>query len=107
MITTGVLLAGGAVAFYAAEWNNPATLGAMTFFDKIKAGFFQSATTRTAGFAGIDQGALTDAGKAITIFLMLIGGSSGSTAGGMKVSRFIILFKGMVKELDTLVHREV
>lgn len=91
MITTAVLLAGGAVAFCAAEWNNPATLGAMTFFDKIKAGCFQSATVRTAGFAGIDQGALTDAGKALSIFLMLIGGSSGSTAGGLKTVTFIVL----------------
>lgn len=59
---------------------------------KIIAGFFQSATTRTAGFAGINQGAMTEGGKAITIFLMFIGGSSGSTAGGLKTVTFIVLF---------------
>ena len=91
MLTTAALLAGGSLMIYAAEWNNPATLGSMPFWGKIKAGFFQSVTTRTAGFAGIDQGALTDAGKAITIFLMLIGGSSGSTAGGLKTVTFIVL----------------
>lgn len=91
MLTTGILLVGGAVLICCAEWNNPLTLGGMTPADKIKAGFFQSVTTRTAGFAGVDQAALTDAGKAVSMFLMLIGGSSGSTAGGLKTVTFIVL----------------
>ena len=48
-------------------------------------------TLRTAGFAGLDQSALTPAGKAVSIFLMLIGGSSGSTAGGLKTVTFVVL----------------
>ena len=91
LIATGLLLIVGTVLICAAEWRNPGTLGGMTFGEKLTAGFFQSATTRTAGFAGIDQGAMTDAGKAITIFLMLIGGSSGSTAGGLKTVTFVVL----------------
>ena len=73
------------------EWNNPATLGQMSLGDKLLNGLFQSVTLRTAGFASIDQSALTDAGKAVCLFYMLIGGSSGSTAGGMKTVTFIVL----------------
>jgi trk system potassium uptake protein TrkH len=59
--------------------------------DKLLNGFFQSVTLRTAGFAAIDQGLLTDAGKAISMVLMLIGGSSGSTAGGAKTVTVMVL----------------
>lgn len=92
LLTTAVLLAGGAILFIALEWNNPATFGAMTPAQKILNGWFQSVTVRTAGFASVDQAALTDAGKGVSIFLMLIGGSSGSTAGGVKTVTLMVLF---------------
>ena len=88
--TLGLLLLGWA-CICLLEWNNPATLGPMTVGEKLLNGFFQSATLRTAGFASIDQGALTDGGKALSIVLMLIGGSSGSTAGGLKTVTFLVL----------------
>lgn len=91
LITTFVLILSGAVLTMIFEWNNPETLGAMTAGDKILNSFFQSVTLRTAGFAAVDQAGLTPAGKAISIFLMLIGGSSGSTAGGLKTVTFIVL----------------
>ena len=91
MITTGVLLLGGTVLFCVLEWQNPSTLGMMTVPQKLLASFFQSMTLRTAGFAGVDQGLLTPAGKGVSIFLMLIGGSSGSTAGGLKTVTFVVL----------------
>lgn len=91
LITTGVLLAAGWLLTCLLEWNNPQTLGAMEIEDKLLNGFFQSVTLRTAGFAAIDQGKLTDAGKAFSMVLMLIGGSSGSTAGGLKTVTFIVL----------------
>ena len=91
LLTTTALLVGGAAAFCVLEWNNPATLGAMDTGDKLLNGLFQSITVRTAGFAAVDQGRLTDAGKAVTIVLMLIGGSSGSTAGGIKTVTLIVL----------------
>ncbi len=91
MITSGILLAVGMAATCALEWNNPATLGPMPVGKKLLAGFFQSVTLRTAGFAAVDQGALTPAGKGLSLFLMLIGGSSGSTAGGLKTVTFIVL----------------
>lgn len=91
LITTGSLLLLGTVLFCLTEWNNPDTLGSMTVPQKLMAAFFQSVTTRTAGFAAVDQGLLSDGGKAATMFLMLIGGSSGSTAGGLKTVTFIVL----------------
>ena len=91
LITTVSLIVTGTIAFCIAEWSNPLTLGNMSFPQKLLAGFFQSVTVRTAGFAGIDQGGLTDAGKAISMFFMLIGGSSGSTAGGLKTVTFVII----------------
>lgn len=91
LITTLVLILAGALLFMATEWNNPQTLGAMTPGQKILNAFFQSVTLRTAGFASVDQAMLTDAGKALSIMIMLIGGSSGSTAGGLKTVTFVVL----------------
>lgn len=91
LLMTGVLLVGGAVGFCVFEWNNPATLGEMPWYDKILGGLFQSITVRTAGFDAIGQGDLTDSSKAFGTILMLIGGSSGSTAGGIKTVTVIVL----------------
>lgn len=91
LICTGVLIVGGAGITLLLEWNNPATLGNMPVGQKLLNSFFQSVTMRTAGFASFDQAGLTDGGKAASIFLMLIGGSSGSTAGGIKTVTFVVL----------------
>lgn len=91
IITNAVLIIGGMAAVCALEWNNPGTMGNMTSPEKLLAGLFQAVTTRTAGFAALSQGALTEAGKAVSMFLMLIGGSSGSTAGGLKVVTFVAI----------------
>ena len=91
LVTTfGLLLLGWAVMCIL-EWNNPDTLGAMSVGNKLLNGLFQSVTLRTAGFAAIDQALLTEGGKAASMVLMLIGGSSGSTAGGLKTVTFIVL----------------
>lgn len=91
---TGLLILVGAGVICAMEWNNPATLGPMTVPQKLLAGSFQSVTTRTAGFAAIDQGAMGESTKAMSIVLMLIGGSSGSTAGGLKTVTVAVLLAG-------------
>ena len=91
LITTAVLLFGGALLFGLLEWNNPGTLGEMPTGQKILNAFFQSVTVRTAGFASVDQAALTDAGKGVSILLMLMGGASGSTAGGIKIITVVVL----------------
>ena len=63
----------------------------MSVGSKLLNGFFQSVTLRTAGFAAIDQAALTEGGKAVAMLFMLVGGSSGSTAGGLKTVTFVVL----------------
>ena len=91
LLTTACLILSGWVLICVLEWNNPGTLGNMRFGDKLLNGLFQSITLRTAGFAAIDQAKLTEAGKAFSTALMLIGGSSGSTAGGLKTVTFVVL----------------
>ena len=92
LVTTGILLLGGCLAVLALEWNNPETLGTFSLGEKILTALFQSVTTRTAGFFTVDQGALTDSGKLVSILLMFVGGSSGSTAGGIKTVTVALLF---------------
>ena len=91
LISTAVLVLGGAVILCILEWNNPATLGKLSFGDKLLNGLFQSVTLRTAGFAAIDQAFLTEGSKGFSMLLMLIGGSSGSTAGGLKTVSMVVL----------------
>ena len=91
LITTAGLLLLGAGVTLLLEWDNPNTLGPMRWGGKILNSLFQSVTLRTAGFAGIDQAQLTDGSKGFSVILMLIGGSSGSTAGGLKTVTFMVL----------------
>lgn len=91
LLTSGVLILGGAVLIGMLEWSNPDTLGSMDTPHKVLNAFFQSVTVRTAGFTSVDQAALTDGGKAVSIILMFIGGSSGSTAGGIKTVTVLVL----------------
>ena len=96
LLTTLALLLAGWGLTCLLEWNNPDTLGPMATGDKLVNGLFQSVTLRTAGFAALDQGKLTEAGKGVALVLMLIGGSSGSTAGGLKTVTFVVLVLFMV-----------
>ena len=89
-VTAGLILV-GAILIFIFEYNNPLTIGKMSFFDKAQASFFQSITTRTAGFASIPQESLTNASATVSILLMLIGGSPVGTAGGMKTVTIAVL----------------
>ena len=91
LLMSGLLLIGGTIGFCLLEWNNPDTLGSMDVPHKILNGFFQSVTVRTAGFMSVDQAGLTPAAKGLSMGLMLIGGSSGSTAGGVKTVTLLVL----------------
>lgn len=91
LLASGVLLILGAALTLLLEWNNPDTLGNMPWGQKILNSFFQSVTLRTAGFASFDQAGLTEGGKAVSILFMLVGGSSGSTAGGAKTVTVVVL----------------
>ena len=91
LLMTGALILGGAAFFLGAEWDNPNTLGEMSWWKKILNACFQSVTLRTAGFDSIGQGGLRDSSLAMSCILMLIGGSPGSTAGGMKTTTLAVL----------------
>lgn len=89
--STVIFIVVGAVAFMAFEYNNPATMGHMTFLQKIQASFFQSVTTRTAGFATVSQSGLSDASAIVSLLLMFIGGSPVGTAGGVKTVTIAVI----------------
>ena len=89
-VTAGLILA-GAILIFIFEYANPLTIGEMGLFDKIQVSFFQSVTTRTAGFASVPQENLTNASAAVSVILMLIGGSPVGTAGGMKTVTIAVL----------------
>jgi len=89
-VTAGLILT-GTVLIFIFEYANPLTIGDMSLFDKIQVSFFQSVTTRTAGFASVPQENLTNASAAVSIMLMFIGGSPVGTAGGMKTVTIAVL----------------
>ena len=90
--TTLLLLLMGTIAFFFIEINGPETLKNLTIEDKLLTSWFQSMTTRTAGFNSIDIGAMTTAGLFITMGLMFIGASPSGTGGGIKTTTIRILF---------------
>lgn len=90
LIFTGALL----IALF--EWNNPNTIGNMSLGDKILQCLFQSVTTRTAGIDMINNNAMTESSKLISMLLMFIGGASGSTAGGIKVGTFAVVICAVI-----------
>ncbi|MBQ1274517.1 MAG: TrkH family potassium uptake protein [Cellulosilyticum sp.] len=83
-VITSILLITGFMVIFLVEYNNPATLGALSFKEKIYAALFQSVSPRTAGFNTVSLADLTDTSKLYTIVLMFIGGSPAGTAGGIK-----------------------
>lgn len=91
LIATGVLLAVGMLGFILLEWNNPRTLGSLPFLERLNAAFFQSVTTRTAGFNSVDFAAMSEASKLFSMCLMFIGAAPGSTGGGIKVTTIVVL----------------
>lgn len=89
--TTGALLVIGTVFVTASEWRNDGTLGALTVPGRFLAGFFQAVMPRTAGFNAVDYGAMNEGTLLGTNVLMFIGGGSAGTAGGIKVTTFVLL----------------
>jgi len=87
--TSLALLLAGFLLMAAAEWNH--TLKGMSFTDKVMNALFLSVTPRTAGFNSIDYAAVTPATFTLTLLLMFVGGSPGSTAGGIKTTTLAVL----------------
>lgn len=92
LVGTAGLLVGAVALFAILEWSNPRTLGQFDWIlDKLTVSWFQAATTRTAGFNTTDIAALEDSTSLMFIALMLIGGGPASTAGGIKVTTFLVM----------------
>ncbi len=92
ILTFGLLLVFGAVAFFFLEFTNPKTFGGMDPGQRILQSFFLSAMTRSGGFSTIDISQLDSSSLLVADMLMFIGGGSASTAGGIKVTTLAILF---------------
>jgi trk system potassium uptake protein len=95
---TSVLLILGFLMTFALEYHNLNTIGNYHFIDKILPSMFQSVTTRTAGYNTMDLSQLTTAAIFLTMLLMFIGGSSGSTAGGIKTTTIGVVL-GMMRSV--------
>ena len=89
--TSAVLIFGGGLLILIFEFNNPATIGNLSFLDKIQVSLFQSVTTRTAGFASVPQENLRNTTSVISMAMMLVGGSPVGTAGGLKTVTIAVL----------------
>ncbi|MTJ54277.1 ATPase [Anabaena sp. UHCC 0253] len=89
--TTLILLVLGTIAIFFIEVRNDSTFGQLNLLEKLLVAWFQSVTTRTAGFNSIDIGQMTNAGLFIIIALMFIGASPGGTGGGIKTTTLRVL----------------
>ena len=89
LVTTAILLVTSTILFYLMERNH--ILVGMNGSERFLACFFSAVTPRTAGFNNVDTAALTDGSKFLSAILMFIGGSPGSTAGGIKTSTLAVL----------------
>lgn len=90
LISTVILIVFPAIFFFFADF------AALPIEDRLQAALFQSVTTRTAGFNTVNLSAMSGSSQGIMILLMLIGGSPGSTAGGMKTTTFAVLLANIV-----------
>lgn len=102
ILISAILILLGGVLIFIFEYNNPLTIGNLSLFDKLQVSFFQSVTTRTAGFASVAQENLTEASAMLSIFLMFIGGSPIGTAGGIKTVTLALL---IVTAISTVKNR--
>lgn len=95
--TTFFLLCAGWLGYYFTEFNT--NLYRLAYPGKILSSLFMSVTTRTAGFNTMDMSALSESGSILTMILMFIGGSPGSTAGGIKTTTIAVLFLTVLAQM--------
>ena len=91
LLTTFVLIIVPFLYYFYFEFSS-GVWGNLSLYERLQVSFFQTITPRTAGFNTVDLTRLTESGQTIMIILMLIGGSPGSTAGGMKTTTIFVLF---------------
>ncbi len=105
--STAILILAGAILILIFEYNNPATIKELSLLEKIQASFFQSVTTRTAGFATIPQENLTTPSALSSLILMFIGGSPVGTAGGVKTVTITTLLLAAISAIKNKNHVSV
>src|SRR5690606_19567618 len=98
LIMVGALMVVSAGFLAIFEWSNPETLGAASTQETVGNIFFQSINQRSGGFASIDVGQASEETWLLEIVLMFIGGGSGSTAGGIRVTTLAVLLLAIVAE---------
>jgi len=101
---TAAILIFGTLTSLLTEFNNPATIGSLPFGDKVLVSFFQTVSMRTAGFASLDYTRAHPVTLFVYILQMFLGGAPGGTAGGMKITTFLVLLLLARKELLGLPH---
>ncbi|WP_338136174.1 TrkH family potassium uptake protein [Pseudoclavibacter albus] len=99
LLMTPIMLAGGTIGIAINEWDNPGTLGPLPLGAKVLAAFTTSVQTRTAGFNVIDMGALDPATMLGMDALMFIGAGPAGTAGGIKVTTFLVMLAFVYAEV--------
>ena len=82
------------------EYNNPDTIGNLSFMDKVTASLFQAVTPRTAGFFSVGQDKITSPTYILSILLMLIGGNPQGTAGGLKTTTIILVVLAAISNIN-------
>ena len=87
---SAILIVGGALLMYLAEYAGKDT--GLTFGQEVLRSLFASVTARTAGFNTINLADMSEGGRLVSMLLMFIGGSPGSTAGGIKTTTFAVIF---------------
>ena len=97
--TSLILVFAGGILIFIFEYSNPLTIGNLSLLDKLQVSFFQSVTTRTAGFASVPQSYLTDTSSILCLLLMFIGGSPVGTAGGIKTVTFTVLILSVISTI--------
>ena len=105
-VVTAVLLVLPALYFYFIEFSYPQWAG-LSGAERFWGALFQAVTPRTAGFNTLDLTKMSEPGQAIMTILMLIGGSPGSTAGGMKTTTIAVLLLSMLSVFGRREHVEV
>lgn len=95
LVITAILIVSGMLFFLVVEHKNPDTLGNMPWWQQGVNALFQSITLRTAGFQSVNQGYLREVSQMVCVLFMLVGGSAGSTAGGIKTVTLGVLVLAM------------
>jgi trk system potassium uptake protein TrkH len=109
LVSTTILLVFGTLSIFIFEHNNPYTLGNLSIPGKLLNSYFHSVSLRTAGFYSFPISGMYEITRVISILLMFIGASPGSTGGGIKVTTFAIIIAAIYSHTrgrdDTIVFK--